>query len=353
MPNVFNWKRFWCPRGGTFNLSDKGFLSDPESTWGKYLNPELVTFRQLAEIPCLALLGEPGMGKTWALNHDGVLAEEAATREGGIVIRRDLRSFGSEDRLMRSLFESAEWEKWRSGTLRLHLFLDSLDECLLRIDNVASLLADELPKHPTERLILRIACRTVPWPPILETALINIYGDSGFKAYEMAPLRRVDVREAAHQCGISDVDGFLSRIDAIDISSHAIKPVTLKFLVNTYLKDGRFPANQIDLYERGCKALCEEHSESRGKTLTGSLSADERLAIASRIAAVMQFANRFAVWTGNETEAEFSEDVLVSELCGGYEESTPRVEVSVAAIREVLDTGLFSSRGIKRIGWAH
>jgi len=110
MPNVFNWKRFWCPRGGTFNLSDKGFLSDPESTWGKYLNPELVTFRQLAEIPCLALLGEPGMGKTWALNHDGVLAEEAATREGGIVIRRDLRSFGSEDRLMRSLFESAEWE---------------------------------------------------------------------------------------------------------------------------------------------------------------------------------------------------------------------------------------------------
>ena len=38
----FNWKRFWCPRGGTINLGDGGYLCDPESESGKYFNPILI-----------------------------------------------------------------------------------------------------------------------------------------------------------------------------------------------------------------------------------------------------------------------------------------------------------------------
>jgi hypothetical protein len=60
MKNGFDWKRFWFPRDGTFNLSDRGFLSDPEGEWGKYSNPDLVTFGRLAESSCAVLLGEPG-----------------------------------------------------------------------------------------------------------------------------------------------------------------------------------------------------------------------------------------------------------------------------------------------------
>jgi len=66
MTAVFDWKRFWCPRGKTINLSDAGFIYDPESKYGKHLNPDLVTFDRLSEKPCLALLGEPGIGKSWA-----------------------------------------------------------------------------------------------------------------------------------------------------------------------------------------------------------------------------------------------------------------------------------------------
>jgi hypothetical protein len=354
MANEFDWKRFWCPRGETFNLADSGFLSDPETKWGKHLNPELVTFDQLAEVPCLALLGEPGIGKSWALQRDSTTAEKDMAREGGAVIRINLRSFGSEDRLIKDLFESADWRKWRLGNHRLHLFLDSLDECLLRVDNIASLLADELPKQPVQRLHLRIACRTAPWPTILERSLINLYGTDGFKAYELVPLRRIDVEHAAAQSGIENVAAFLARIDDLDVASLAIKPVTLEFLINIYLNEGDFPSNQIDLYERGCKALCEESNESRrGSGRTGTVSTDERLAIASRIAGVTQFANRYAVWTGNETDVASGEDVLIGELTGGTENGPDEVTVSMDAIREVLDTGLFSSRGVERIGWAH
>jgi hypothetical protein len=352
MPVNFDWKRFWCPRGEAIRLADQGFLSDPNTEWGKALNPSLIPFDQLADIPCLALLGEPGIGKSWAIRHD--IASGEAPAENEISIHLDLRSFGSEDRLVSRLFESAEWETWRSGGQRLSLFLDSLDECLLRIDNVASLLADELAKQPADRLRLRIACRTVPWPAILEEALIKLYGDEGFKAYELAPLRRVDVKHAADRSGIADGDSFLARIDALEAAPLGIKPVTLKFLIGTYLREGDFPPDQLDLYEKGCRALCEESNESRlGSDRKGRLSPDERVVVASRIAGVTQFANRYAVWIGREAEAAFSEDVLVRDLCGGVEIGIDGVAVTPEAIREVLDTGLFSSRGPERIGWAH
>jgi hypothetical protein len=58
---------------------------------------------------------------------------------------------------MSLLFDSEMFENWRKSDWLLHVFLDSLDECLLRIDNLAALLADEFPKQPVERLRLRIA----------------------------------------------------------------------------------------------------------------------------------------------------------------------------------------------------
>jgi predicted NACHT family NTPase len=234
MENVFDWKRFWYPRGDLIKLGDGGFLVNPDTDWGSRLNPALVTFNDLTETPCLALLGEPGIGKSWALQHDSIASEEAIPHEDQGVIHVDLRSYGSEDRLVSDLFKSDEWNKWRAANHRLYVFLDSLDECLLRIDNIASLLADELSKQPVDRLHLRIACRTAPWPTILEEALKKLYGKSGFRAYELAPLRRIDVEHAADRSGIKNVPAFVARIEDLSVASLAIKPVTLKFLIDIF-----------------------------------------------------------------------------------------------------------------------
>jgi predicted NACHT family NTPase len=114
-------------------LSDQGFLYDPDSERGHSLNPNLVAFSQLASKPCLALLGEPGIGKTWALNAEKAMVKESIARDGGDMLWLDLKSFGSEDRLWRRVFEGEEFNKWRKADYILHVFLDSLDECLLRI----------------------------------------------------------------------------------------------------------------------------------------------------------------------------------------------------------------------------
>ena len=351
MTIAFDWKRFWGPRDGPINLADRGFLSDPDGEWSKYLNPGLVTFEHLPELPCAVLLGEPGIGKSWALQQENARIQGSLTA-GAKLVSVDLRSFGNENRLMASLFDSDMFEGWRKGDWLLHLHLDSLDECLLRIDNVAALLADELAKQPVDRLRLRVACRTAPWPIVLERALVDLFGEC--HAYELMPLRRIDVQRAAEQSGIVEPSAFLKRIDELDVSSLAIKPVTLKFLISTYRKNGDLPKDHLELYEKGCRILCEESSDSRRSAgRTGRLSPDERLAVASRIAAVTQFCKRFAVFTGAEADGVPAEDVFISDLSGGVEHAVDKVPVSTDALREVLDTGLFSSRGANRIGWAH
>lgn len=65
-------------------------------------------------------------------------------------------------------------------------------------------------------------------------------------------------------------------------------------------------------------------------------------------------ANRFAVWTGLESQPVPDEDVELSRISVGNEPIQARqVEVTESRLREVLDTGLFSSRGENRMGWAH
>jgi predicted NACHT family NTPase len=131
---IYNWKRFWCSRTGHVNLSDGGYLYDPDSEWGRIYNPDVVSFESIATTPCLVLLGEPGIGKTHTTQAEQKTICPRIEEKGDQVIWLDLRSFGSEDRLVRDLFESTAFVSWVKDKCRLHLFMDSLDECLLRID---------------------------------------------------------------------------------------------------------------------------------------------------------------------------------------------------------------------------
>jgi len=96
-----------------------------------------------------------------------------------VSIYADLRVFSSDAVLLQRTFESEKFTAWKNGNSHLFLHLDSLDEALLRIDSIANLLASVLPELPSERMSIRIACRTAVWPAnILEAALTSIWGDS-------------------------------------------------------------------------------------------------------------------------------------------------------------------------------
>lgn len=352
---TYNWKRFWCPRDSSLSLHDGGYLVDPDSPYGQHWNANLRPFDSIAALPCLVMLGEPGVGKTSTMLSEREAVDAHVRAGGGDTLWLDLRSCGSEYQLARKFFESEKFASWLAGDYHLHVFLDSLDECRLRVENVASVLTDELEEVPTHRLSLRISCRTAEWPKTLEDGLRALWAEESIGVYELAPLRRIDVAAAAATNGL-DPDTFLRNVHEAEAVPLAIKPVTLEFLLESYGLSGQLPSKQAELYLNGCRRLCQERNEKRVDNVgrTGQLSAEQRLAVAARIAAITVFSNKYAVWTGLERVDTAEGDVLIRELAGGTE-SVGEDEFAVGedAIREALSTGLFSARGSERLGWAH
>src|SRR5437879_2868900 len=126
--STYPWKRFWAPRDGQINLSDQWFLADPEgeSVWYSP-NPDLRAFGEISTLPCLVLLGEPGIGKSTAMIAEHDVVEADARELGDAVLRLDLRSVHSEQTLHRRVFENTTFRSWEAGDHYLHLFFDSLD----------------------------------------------------------------------------------------------------------------------------------------------------------------------------------------------------------------------------------
>ena len=312
------------------------------------------TLTQLETYPVLALLGEPGIGKSATLTEEHHRVSALPPKQGVHSIYVDLNATSSEDRLYRQIFESVEMAAWKAGNTRLCLHLDSLDEAMLRIETVPHLLSEGIRTLPAGRLSLRIACRTAIWPAaIFGRTLTSIWGESGLGVFELAPLRRRDVL-AALRANDTDPDDFISQLFGAQAISFAIKPLTLKMLIALYKRDGRFPTSTGDLYRQGCLALCDEQNVSRRETRRhGQLNARQRLRVAGRIAIVTALGHRFAIWNGPETETP-EEDVTVSALGGAREDGDiPTFTARDEDVREVLDTGLFSARGERRMGWAH
>jgi hypothetical protein len=351
-PPLYDWPRFWIAQTGILDLSNAGFLRDPvDSLYGA---GPLRTLAELDAYPALALLGEPGIGKSATLKREYERVSALPAERNIVAAYVDLNVTASEDRLYRLIFESSEVAAWKNGDPRLCLFLDSLDEAMLRIETVPHVLAEGIKSLPTDRLSVRVACRTAVWPAAtLGRTLTGIWGESGLGVFELAPLRRRDVVTALATNGI-DPDEFIAKLFGAQAVAFAIKPLTLKMLIAIYKRDGRLPTSIGDLYRQGCLALCEEPSDSRRETgRQGNLNGRQRLRISGRIAIATVLGNRFAVWNGPETETP-GEDVSVPAVSGAREDGDFRIFTTTDDdVREVLDTGLFSARGERRMGWAH
>lgn len=351
-PIDYGWRRFWSVPTASVAITQDGYLDDPEQRWlGVSPNPAAVPFEGIASVPCLVLLGEPGMGKSRELA-DSAAAQRAT---GDPVLDFHLRDYQTDTALRDDIFYHPDFLAWSTGSSSLTLYLDGLDEGLLSIRQLATFLPSRLRRHPIERLRLRIACRTAEWPNVLEEALREIWGGEQVSVMELLPLRRDDVLAAARAEGITVAEEFLAEIARQGLGPLAAKPVTLNLLISFFNRHGGFPATQAELYRRGCELLCTEIDPARrAARLTGTLTSRQRLAVAARIAAVTIFGGRAAVWTAPEMGDVPDSDVTLSSFTGGQEwADNAAFDVGDSTIREVLGTGLFSSRGRDRLGWAH
>jgi hypothetical protein len=339
---AFRSKRFWLPRETAVILGSDGFPIDPESQVGAHLSARPVPFESISHFPVLGLLGEPGMGKTSVM---GALAESTA-RGGPGVLYRDLGEYSTETALNELLQEAKTLLCSKEN--KIHIFLDGLDDGLRNFTTFVAAFKRLLRQLPPDRVLLRIACRPAEWPLDVELFLKEVFRDTA--VYQLVPLRRVDVREAAQSVGIPG-DGFLRSVDEVRVSAFAIRPITLEFLLNIYQRGSDLPRRKWDLYQQGCLALADEGNPSRRRER--KLSASQRFAIAGRVAAVNIFCGFNEIWTGPRHSMP-DNDLAMDTLFGGEERyGNEVVAVNLETVREALDTGLFSSRGLGRLGFAH
>src|SRR5262249_51200728 len=156
-----------------------------------------------------------------------------------------------------------------------------------------------------------ISCRTAVWPSRMEedlrralrasagTTTAGSEDTQSVVVYELAPLRRADIRRVVEGEGL-DAGAFLASVEQVGLAAMPAKPITLNMLIRE-VKAGRpitaATGSQTALYGRGVLELCEEH-DRRGPRDPAALGARQLVLVASRIAAMMALTGLDSVWTG-------------------------------------------------------
>ncbi len=126
MPRTYEWTRFWCLNDKKPIISPEGYLEDPEYDFSP--NSHLIINPIKLKKNCIVLLGEPGIGKTVALEK---FIQDFNSEEGEI-LKVNLSGIGNVTHFNDMIFNRAKFQDWRIGDYDLYLLLDSFDECFLR-----------------------------------------------------------------------------------------------------------------------------------------------------------------------------------------------------------------------------
>jgi len=349
---VFPWKRFWVPLDSQISCGffGEGFLDDPESEWSP--NHEIArTLESLLATKCLILCGEPGLGKSVALEQAFPAVDYAAGGNASIIWVR-FRDIPDSSAFTRRVFESSRWKSWIKSNETLTLVLDGLDEGLIKIKDFVSFLTSELQSVPRDRLKLIIACRTADWPFAAGNELLRLFGfELSRSLWELCPLRRIDAELAAEGFGVQK-QPFLEQVFEKHVATLAARPVTLFFLLRQFAADGQLKGTHRDIYERGILDLCREPDPKRAEARRKQegIALEQLRDGAAYLAALLILSGRSAISTASHLGSVSEGDLNLDSIVTYPDFAKIADQKSVVAS---LNTALFSSRGENRLGFAH
>ncbi len=353
MQHKYKWRRYWSPPDAQISLSDGGFLHDPMDGFGKYVNSSLIAIDVNNLTNCLVLLGEPGIGKSIEIRglFDSTLDVKGADKVSWL----DLRDFMTPEHFIEELESHSGYQEWVKGTSSFYLFLDSFDEGVFSFPHFAKAFEHLLTRHKSriEDLFLRISCRTAVWPSYFEDGLRVLWDVEGFNKYELCPLIKEDVITALTSRGL-DAQKFALEVSEKNVAGLAGKPLTLNMLIDVFERGGCLPSRKVEIYMQGCSLLLQEPDASKNTNPSTKPKLDlvQRLAIAERIAASTVISGKSAVLL-NETSTANDGELKLIELQGNEIVDDTLIRTGEDQVKEVLNTGLFSSRGDGKMGWAH
>lgn len=357
----YTWKRYVFEQAKELKFQGDNYPYDPEEPYGHILQPNVFEIEKIHSIPCVVLLGEPGLGKSYSLNQ----MSQNAKQQGDTTLNIKLRSVHSDYSLDQELFLTDQFKNWLDHKEPLHLFLDSLDEGLLQAEDLAIRLSDKLMKYKDtgdfNNLFLRISCRPYDWAKLsLEQTLNELYSsgkDNGitrnsFKVLKLMQLRYKDIVLALKSENIENINDFMGKINKKNLVSLSIMPVTLKLLIKIYKETGSFPSNISEIYQRGCLEMCKPTETDVIRINRYNCSSEERLKIAASIAFLMLLSNK--TYIALDLSELDMESVTLYELSSALYElngETNNNLYNTENIKETLSSGLFTSNARNLFEW--
>lgn len=350
------WKRFWVPVGSEIScgISGQGFFDDPQARLG-FFNKSARLLDDFGPERCLILLGEPGLGKSIALEQAFPGINHAGGGDETTVWIR-FRDIPDASVFYRRTFGSNRWNHWLQDESNLTLVLDGLDEGLIKIPDFVSFLTSELRPYPLNRLRLRITCRTADWPVAAGQRLLDLFGtEHSDTTLELCPLRQDDVVLAAEAMGVSQ-SNFLNQVFATNLIALAARPTTLFFLLRQFKSTGKFEGSHREIYERGIIDLCREPDLERAEA-NKTAGHDDRLGVpeklrdgAAFLAGLIILSGRSAISINHHADSAGEKDLNLYALVGNEKVQASGIAPEMLAS---VNTALFNSRGESRVGFAH
>lgn len=192
---AYDWQRRWIPvdigsSGGTGDTSRERAV---RALWELQYTPDGASFDEIRHVPCLILLGEPGIGKTYALQQEQRHIDARISISADKTLLVDLVTCSSIEDIRTQLFKHDTYRSWKAGNHRLTIFVDSLDQAGISVGEVIRLIGNELNAVDVRRLYLRLACRDHEWSLTLADMLRHVWRRQAeapaiVRVYQLAPL---------------------------------------------------------------------------------------------------------------------------------------------------------------------
>lgn len=278
----------------------------------------------------LAVLGEPGVGKTTTIK------QIVASRNAAWVPLDEADSATEFIALLKSTAATL------ADKPMPHLILDGLDECPLPTKTLLRRLGHFLEGTSTTAIL---GCRSASWTNELAEMMAGLRPD--FCAYELLPMSLDDIRMAAEVNGVSSPE-FVQAVRDTGAAALAMRPLTLNMLIDVYKRSGQLPDDVAELFATGLQHLADEYDKTRSP---GSWTTEHRLATAERLAASLLVAGAASVTTLPPMGVT---EIPVGALSAGVEEvASGEFEVTASLVGETLQSGLFQGRGPHRFSPSH
>lgn len=264
---------------------------------------------QLRGEPYVVLLGEPGAGKSTALEY------EAIAEGGEIATCREVMN-GSPIGTGTAYLDALD--EYRSG--------DGGKDKLMRLANAIS-------KSNIRRW--RLTCRAEDWRATADiNAMRRAANNEPIVVAHLLPLSDEEAQLVLASLGESDPERFVGEARNRGAGAFLENPLSLRLLHSVVVSNGVWPTSRFDLFEKATRALAHEYDPER--ETDPRPGADEILSAADTMSFYLLASGAKVLWRSNALPPGSPENAYVATHSLGLE---PRV------LEAALDTALFRGEG--------